>query len=83
MSVPGICGEVREQGGLSWNEEKEKDERVEGGASRKFGLSSGFVGTLGWACLQCRELPCLHFPAPSQQTNHRTQLMLFGVVMEF
>lgn len=59
-NVTGICGEVREQAGLSWNEEQEEGERVEGGkASRKLSLSSGFVGTLSWAGLQCRELPCL------------------------
>lgn len=90
-SVTGVCGEVRQQAGLSWNEEMEKDERVEGGkARRKLSLSSSFVGTLGWACLQCRGLPCLllsraatDFHAPSQQINHRIRFqMLFGAEME-
>lgn len=59
---------------------KDKDERVVAGkARRKLSLSSSFVGTLGWACLQYRGFPCLPlscaatvFHAPSQQPNHRT-----------
>lgn len=33
--VTAICGEVKEQAGLSWNEAKEKDESVVGRKTRK------------------------------------------------